>query len=152
MVRRTGPITLTKDLARWLNAKTARPWVGGGQSVSNEETSTMEMIAPTTSLADILGRVATVAEKWLEHRFSQEEGNKPTAEPKYLTPEEVATILRLNVQTVLKWCRNGKISATKLGGNEVNGKGGKYLITRESVDAYIAQRTLIHGEKRRATK
>ena len=146
MVRRTGPINFTKDLARWLNAKRPRPRIGGGQSVVLEETSTMEVIAPTTSLADILGRLATVAEKWLENTGGSQGANKPSADPKYLTPQEVAEILRVNVQSVLKWCRKGELGASKHGGNKVNGKGGKYLIPREEVDRYLRRHQVINGK------
>lgn len=131
-----------------------RPRSGSGGSLSRtrEETATMDMTAPTTSLADILGRLATVAEKWLEKQVGQVEAEVPSGDPMFLTPEEAATILRLHVQTVLKWCREGEISAMKLGGNKVNGKGGKYLIPREAVDAYLREQTLIHGERRRPAK
>ncbi len=143
------PMSVPKN---WIPSKKGRPRISGDQSVSHEENTKMEMSAPTTSLAEILGRLATVAEKWLENAGGSHEANKPSAEPKYLTPEEVAAILRVHVQTVLKWCRQGRLGASKHGGNEVNGKGGKYLILREAVDAYLRKQTLIHGERRRSVK
>ena len=121
-------------------------------SLSRKETSTMDTTAPMNPLAEILDRLATVAEKWLESQVSNEEAEKPAGDPQYLTPKEASVILRIHWQTVMEWCREGKIGSAKIGGNKVNGKGGKFLIPREAVDAYIAQRTLIHGEKRRAAK
>ncbi len=112
----------------------------------------MDMTAPTNSLADVLGRLATVAEKLLKNTGGSQGGDKPSADPKYLTPQEVAEILRVNVQTVLKWCRQGNLEASKHGGNKVNGMGGKYVIPREAVDAYLRKQTLIHGERRRSAK
>ena len=112
----------------------------------------MDTTAPMNPLAEILGRLATATERWVESQVASKEAEKPSGSPEYLTPEEVATILRLHVQTVLRWCREGRISASKHGGNKASGKGGKYVIPREAVDAYIAQQTLIHGESRRPAK
>jgi excisionase family DNA binding protein len=152
MVRRTGPITISDKMRRWLDSKVLRPRSGRSQSISDEETPVMNMIAPTTPLAEILDRLATVAEKWLASQVSNEETEKPSGGPEYLTPEEAAPILRVSVYTVQKLCREGKITAPKIGSNKVSGKGGKYLIPREAVDAYLRKQTLIHGEKRRAAK
>lgn len=164
--RRSGEVVeihgLDKDGNPTGNGITLRKTTGGlvtdrlrpdtGVSLSGEERPMMDTIAPMNPLAEILGRLATVAEKWLESQVSNEEAAKPASGPEYLTSEEVAEILRVHVQTVLKLCREGTIHAPKVCGHKVNGKGGKYLIPRESVDAYIAKRTLIHGEKRRAAK
>lgn len=48
---------------------------------------------------------------------------------KYLTVDEVAGILRVNVRTVQTYCRKGVIGATKTERN--------YLIPRESLDEYL---------------
>jgi excisionase family DNA binding protein len=39
-----------------------------------------------------------------------------TAPTKYLTPEEVAKVLRVDRRTVYRWLRKGKIPAVKFGG------------------------------------
>ena len=103
-------------------------------------------------MAVILARMLPLAEKWLEKQVGGEEAEKPSDNPKYLTSEESAPILRVSVYTVQKWCREGTIDATKVGGNDFNGKGGKYLIPREAVDAYLIKKRLIHGDKRRSAK
>lgn len=33
----------------------------------------------------------------------------------YYTPEQVAVVLQLNVETILRWLRSGKLSGVKLG-------------------------------------
>jgi excisionase family DNA binding protein len=38
-----------------------------------------------------------------------------TTEPDYLTPTEVAALLRVPVETVQCWCRRGNIAADKVG-------------------------------------
>ncbi len=112
----------------------------------------MEMSAPMIPLADILGRLATVAEKWLESQVGGQEAEKSPEEERMLTPKEASTILRIHWQTVMEWCREGKIDAVKIGGNKNNGKGGRYLIPREAIDACLNKRRLIYGDKRRSAK
>ena len=112
----------------------------------------MEMSAPTTSLAEILGRLATVAEKWLEKQVGDQVAEKASEEPKWLTPKEASKILRIHWQTVMGWCREGKIDAVKSGGNDHNGMGGKWVIPREAIDAYLNKQRLIHGDRRRSAK
>lgn len=119
----------------------------------------VEMIAPVNPLAEILGRLLPLlplAERWLEKQIG--EGNvlpREEAEShcppvkEWYTPEEASVLMRLHVQTVMKWCREGKINAPKAGGNEQTGRGGKWLIPRESIDAYLARQRLIHGHRRK---
>lgn len=112
----------------------------------------MEMSAPANTLADILARMLPLAEKWLEEQIGGQEAEKSPEEQRTLTPKEASTILRIHWQTVTGWCREGKIDAVKIGGNKNNGKGGRYLIPREAIDAYLNKQRLIHGDKRRSAK
>ena len=105
----------------------------GSDSFSREETQPMEMTAPANPLAEILGRLMPLlplAERWLEKQVGEQAGPKAESEDssplvkEWYTPEEASVLLRLHVQTVMKWCREGKIEASKAGGNERNGRGG----------------------------
>lgn len=97
----------------------------------------MEAIAPLGALAEILERLATVAEKWLQVQVGQTEAERPAAEERMLIPVEAADRMHLNVQTVMKWCREGRLKAAKV--------GRRWLIPRESVDAYIHKYQVING-------
>ena len=106
-------------------------------------------------IQDPLDRLATVAERYmdfLEREARASEAEKEQHDERTLTPVEASKILRIHVQTVLTWCREGKLDAVKIGGNKVNGKGGKFLIPREAIDAYIAQQRLIHGSRKGCAK
>jgi excisionase family DNA binding protein len=125
---------------------------GGSNSFSEEETQPMEMTVPVNPLAEALGRLLPLAEKWLEKQVGEVEAEKPTGDPKFLTPEEASIMLHLHVQTVMKMCREGKIDAVKNGGNAHNGMGGKWLIPREAIDGYLHKQRVIHGQRRRPAK
>jgi len=56
-----------------------------------------------------------------------------------LSPLAAAKQMRLNEQTVMKWCREGRLVASKL--------GGKWLIPQESVNAFIRKCEVIHGRR-----
>jgi len=133
----------------------------GSDSFSREETQPMEMTAPANPLAEILGRLMPLlplAERWLEKQVGEQAGPKAESEDssplvkEWYTPEEASVLLRLHVQTVMKWCREGKIEASKAGGNERNGRGGKWLIPRESINAYLHRQRAIHGQRWRNAK
>ena len=130
-----------------------RPRSKWGESVSaKEESPTMEMMAPVNPLAEAIGRLLPLAEKWLEKQVGQVEAERPPEAKQMLTPKEASPLLNLHVQTVMGWCREGKLDAVKVGGNEVNGKGGKYLIPRKAIDDYLQRQRLIHGQRRRNAK
>lgn len=121
----------------------------------------MEMTAPVNPMTEILGRLKSLlplAERWLEKQVGEEAGAKAESEgssplvKEWYTPEEASVLLRLHVQTVMKWCRDGTIEASKAGGNERNGRGGKWLIPRESINAYLHKQRVIHGQRRRNAK
>lgn len=118
----------------------------------SQENPLMETTVPMNPLAEMFGRLLPLAEKWLEKQVGEVEAEKPTGDPKFLTPEEASIMLHLHVQTVMKMCREGKIDAVKNGGNAHNGMGGKWLIPREAIDGYLHKQRVIHGQRRRPAK
>lgn len=99
--------------------------------------------------AEALERIAEIAERAFGGK--QEEIKEEPAQ-RLLNPEEASKIMHLHVQTVTAWCREGKLRASKIGGNEANGKGGKWLISREEVDHYLHRQQVIHGKKKGGAK
>ena len=97
--------------------------------------------------AEALERIAQVVERLGPKEEANEEPIQRT-----LTPQEASKILRLNVQTVMDWCRTGKLKGIKIGGNETNGRGGKWLIPRDEIDAYLRRDRLIKGPRKEAGK
>lgn len=128
-----------------------RPRLEASGSLSAREgTPQMDSVAPMNALAETLGRLLPLVQMWLEKQVGQLE---PATEARQmLTPKEASPLLNLHVQTVMAWCREGKLDAVKIGGNEFNGKGGKYLIPREAIDAYLHKHRVIHGQRRRNAK
>jgi excisionase family DNA binding protein len=59
-----------------------------------------------------------------------------------LTPEQVAQRLGVNVQTVMKWCRQGDKASCPLSASKL---AGKWLIPKEAVDAVLRRARVIHG-------
>jgi excisionase family DNA binding protein len=121
-------------------AATGRPRSAEAGSFSREETRPMEMLAPMNPLAEILDRLLPLlplAERWLEKQVGKAEADGAGADERMLTPLEASDRMHLNVQTVMKWCREGRLEAAKV--------GRKWLIPRESVDAYIHKYQVING-------
>jgi excisionase family DNA binding protein len=98
--------------------------------------------------AEAILRIAEVVERL----GPKQEEVKEEPALRLLNPEEASKIMRLNVQTVTAWCRKGKIKGIKVGGNETNGKGGKWLIPREEVDHYLHRQQVIHGKGKGGAK
>jgi excisionase family DNA binding protein len=103
-------------------------------------------------ILDPMDRIATVVERYLEFLMSSRDEQKKPKSVDHLTPAEVSAILRVHVQTVMEWCRDGKLEASKSGGHPANGKGGKWVIPRESVDRYLRRHQLIHGSRNGGAK
>ena len=97
--------------------------------------------------AEALERIAEVVE-----RLGPKEEVKEEPIQRTLTPQEASKILRLHVQTVMDWCRTGKLKGIKIGGNETNGRGGKWLIPRDEIDAYLRRDRLIKGPRQEDRK
>ena len=49
-------------------------------------------------------------------------------ECQYYTVKEVATVLGVSYQTVMEWCRDGKLAAIKIGA----GRNGAYRIRKDA--------------------
>ena len=145
-------VGLMKVPTDWIPSTKDRPRPEIDGSLLMREDISLEMIAPTNNVADIIARMLPLAEQWLQKQVGGQEAGKPSDNPKYLTCEESAPILGVSVYTVQKWCREGKIDAVKSGGNDNNGMGGKWVIPREAIDAYLNKQRLIHGEKWRSAK
>jgi hypothetical protein len=103
-------------------------------------------------LLEFVSRLLPLAERWLKAQVDNIEAKEPANDERMLTPEEAAIRMHLNVQTVMAWCRDGKLEASKIGGNKTNGRGGKWLIPVEAVNARLKRRHLIHGDKRGPSK
>lgn len=52
-------------------------------------------------------------------------------ESAYLSPQKIADMTGLSKETVLKWCRTGRLKASR--------PGGKYLIKCEDFEAFMAE-------------
>jgi excisionase family DNA binding protein len=126
-----------------------RPAQPGGAFVLGKENPQM-IAVPAESFsrfAEALERIAEIVERLGPKEEAKEEPIQRT-----LTPQEASKILRLNVQTVMDWCRTGKLKGIKIGGNEINGRGGKWLIPRDEIDAYLRRDRLIKGPRKEAGK
>lgn len=113
-----------------------RPPVSMGAFVLGKENPQM-IAVPAESFTQFAEAVVLIAQ--VLERLGPKEEVKEEPIPRMLTPEEVSTILRLNVQTVLKWCREGRITATKC--------AGKWLIRREEVERYLHRNEIINGKR-----
>lgn len=126
-----------------------RPCVPSGAFISGKENPAM-IAMPVESFsrfAEALERIAEVVE-----RLGPKEEVKEEPIQRTLTPQEASKILRLHVQTVMDWCRTGKLKGIKIGGNETNGRGGKWLIPRDEIDAYLRRDRLIKGPRQEDRK
>lgn len=128
-----------------------RPPVDARGSLSIQEKTMIAM----NQIHDPWARLATVAERYmdfLEREATANESEKGQQDERMLTPREASKILRLNAQTVMEWCRTGKLKGIKIGGTKINGKGGKWLIPREEIDAYLRRDRLINGPRNGGAK
>jgi excisionase family DNA binding protein len=137
--------TPISELRQWQD----QPQSAGVGSLSEEENRDMITV---NRIQDPWDRIATVVERYVEFLMSSRDEQKKPESVDYLTPAEVAAILRVHVQTVMEWCRDGKLEAFKSGGHPANGKGGKWVIPRESVDHYLRRHQLIHGSRNGGAK
>lgn len=89
--------------------------------------------------AEALERIAEVVE-----RLGPKEGLKEEPIQRMLTPQEASKKMHLHPQTVMDWCREGKIRATKL--------GRKWLIPKEEVVRQIHAYEVKNGTKKGGVK
>lgn len=90
-------------------------------------------------IADFLERIAEFVE-----RLGPKEEVKEEPIERMLSPEKASKKMLLHPQTVTKWCRGGKITATKL--------GRKWLIPREEVERHIHAYEVKNGKKKGGAK
>ena len=105
--------------------------------VGEEEDSKMIDVreAPDTDLAGTIREIFD----WLKPRIEGAFGaiKPPEESQRMLTPQEASKVMRLNVQTVMAWCREGRLTASKIGRN--------WLIPREAIEEHLRRHQLIHG-------
>lgn len=114
-----------------------RPHVGQEAFVSGKENPAM-IAMPVESFsrfAEALERIAEVVE-----RLGPKEEVKEEPIERMLTPEEASKKMLLHPQTVTEWCREGKITATKL--------GRKWLIPRAEVERHLHAYEVKNGKKK----
>ena len=148
--RRDTPKNLKKVLcfmdvlsfARKGELKNSRPSELGPQFSLEETEKTVIAIRETPVVVRLLDAISQYLENCVKDNEPKE---KPL--PKMLTPIQASRELRLNIQTVMAWCREGKIQASKIGGNQGNGKGGKWLIPVEEVNRILRRQTFINGSR-----
>jgi excisionase family DNA binding protein len=87
-----------------------------------------------------INRLADLVSTWLERALEEKHQKVEERQLRMLTPAEAAKALRLNVQTVMAWCRQGRISASK--------STGKWLIPREEVDRLLRRYEIVNGKKK----
>ena len=90
-------------------------------------------------IADFLERIAEFVE-----RLGPKEEIKEEPIERMLTPEKASKKMFLHPQTVTEWCREGKITATKL--------GRKWLIPREEVERHLHAYEVKNGKKKGGAK
>lgn len=93
----------------------------------------MSMVA---QIAEFLGRIAAA----LERPGPPKEEIKQEPTKSVFTPKEAAKEMLLHPQTVMEWCREGKIAATKL--------RGKWLIPKKEIDRHLHRYEVINGKKK----
>lgn len=107
------------------------------ESPSNKEYS--NMIGISQGSGNDLAEVLREAFEWMKPRIeAMLPGQQEKGGPRVLTPEQAAMQMRLNVQTVMKWCREGRLTASKV--------GRKWLIPQEAVDAEINRQRIVNGK------
>ncbi len=112
-------------------AETGRPPAEDKESSLKKEDS--QMVALNQS-ADSLERIADGLERLIDVLVPKA---PPPATP-MLTPLEASKQMRLNVQTVMKWCRQRKMGVKS---------GSKWLIDQKEVDRYHRGILMTKGRK-----
>lgn len=116
---------------RVFGSESNRPPARAGVLVSGEMPAT-EFVNEINSWE----RIARSIEK-LAEALTPKAINEP-AQPKWLSPAEAAKAMRVNVQTVMKWCRAGRLEASKV--------SGKWLIPQKAIDAEVHRLKVIGGK------
>jgi len=90
------------------------------------------------SLAETLRSIFDWFKPRLESLLPDQTQSGGSFGPRLLTPHEAAKKMRVNPQTVMKWCRQGKLGVKA---------GRKWLISPEEVDRYLRGVLLTKGPK-----
>jgi excisionase family DNA binding protein len=109
-----------------------RPPANGRVLVSREETLDFdfaENINPWERIAASIEKLAAA--------FTPKVVDEPVV-PKVFTPAEAAKVMRVNVQTVMEWCRTKRLTAYKV--------GRRWLIPVEAVNAYLRGQEVRNGK------
>jgi len=119
-----------------------RPALAAVKSYLNEEAINMiDAVGANNELANVLRD----AFEWMKPRLEAVLGLRALAdqEEQTVTPEQAARQLKMNVQTVMRWCRERRLTAFKV--------GRRWLIERESLEAYMRKCEMIHERAGRAS-
>ena len=86
--------------------------------------------------AEPLERIANGLDRLIEALMPKA---SPEAAPsiRMFTTQEASKAMRLNSETVVKWCREGKLAGTKV--------GRKWLVPSEAIDAYLRRQEMVYG-------
>jgi len=119
--------------------KDFRPRKERSESVSGEGDQQMNDLILERhgeSLADTVRSIFN----WLKPRleFLLPDHTLSPPRPRFLTPAEAAKVMRVNPQTVMKWCRKRKMGVKS---------GRKWLISQEEVDRYLRGVLFTNGPK-----
>ena len=106
---------------------------------NKEDLNVIDVMGPEGELAGVVREIF----QWLKPRwevaFPEQRVETATG---MLTPQQVAQRLRVHVQTVMKWCRQGDKASCPLSASKL---AGKWLIPKEAVDAALRRAQVIHG-------
>ncbi len=93
---------------------------------------------PEESLAETLKSIFDWFKPRLESLLPDHTQSLSPPSPRFHTPHEAAKVMRVNPQTVMKWCRQKKMGVKA---------GRKWLISQDEVDRYLRGVLLTKGPK-----
>jgi excisionase family DNA binding protein len=122
--------------------KGIRPPIEGNELFSKTGDNSMSDLIldrPTEeSLAETVRSIFDWFKPRLEALLPDHAQRNDTPRPRFLTPDEAAKVMRVNPQTVMKWCRQQKMGVKA---------GRKWLISQEEVDRYLRGVLFTKGPK-----
>ena len=129
---------LEQDADEVIGLVRRRP-LNSGQGFFSEEQKEDRSVIDFNGTMEPLERIADGLDRLIEVLVPKTAESSTPASPTMLAPTEAAERMRLNEQTVMKWCREGQLQASKV--------GRKWLISKESVEAYIRKNEVVHGRR-----
>jgi excisionase family DNA binding protein len=129
---KTNPWYWQPDVERFVKDRRLKPV--DRESYGEEGFKDMDFVA-NNDLAVVVREIF----QWLKPRLEAVLGDRAGADhaEQTVTPEQAARQLKVNVQTIMRWCREGRWTAFKV--------GRRWLIERESLEAYVRKCEMIHG-------